>query len=442
MSDPLEKVKPGDPPDRLLDATTFNSFIDAAKWVRDRFRGQVGAGDSESVVGYPSVYVHVRVAGAFPPMSVLAPTAAAIDPVEEPAAVQDHPVFDAAAPAAATDTVLVTLAATTEDGDVVKAVAMGVAVCDVNVTDTGHKFAVPITSDSTKLASAASGSVQIVWKESGTGTKRAVVFLTGQASAAATVSSWKEPVRVATTANGTLSTAFENGDTIDGVVLATGNRILIKDQTTATENGIYTVNASGSPTRATDADTGSELLGATMFVSEGTANADTVWACTNNATITVGSTNLAFIRLVPGSLVAEEVDGSPSYSGTGTIRFDQADGFVLTQPAAGIVRVDIADATTSQAGKVNTTAQTFGGEKTFYDQIRVSDTGSPTGFGISCSSNIEVSGALIAGANVSASNFQPGNFTDAGGPTNAIFFSTTQSKLVYKDSGGTVHVLY
>lgn len=84
--------------------------------------------------------------------------------------------------------------------------------------------------------------------------------------------SWKDEVRAATTANGTLATAFENGDTVDGVVLATGNRILLKNQTDAKENGIYTVNASGAPTRATDADSTAELNNATVFVNEGTVN--------------------------------------------------------------------------------------------------------------------------------------------------------------------------
>jgi hypothetical protein len=54
---------------------------------------------------------------------------------------------------------------------------------------------------------------------------------------------WKEEVRVATTANGTLATAFANGQTVDGVALVTGDRILLKNQTTATENGIYVVAA-------------------------------------------------------------------------------------------------------------------------------------------------------------------------------------------------------
>lgn len=85
---------------------------------------------------------------------------------------------------------------------------------------------------------------------------------------------WKEPVRVATTTAQTLGSDFENGDTIDGIVLATNDRILVKNQASATENGIYTVNASGTPTRATDADAYTELNGATVFVLEGTANAD------------------------------------------------------------------------------------------------------------------------------------------------------------------------
>lgn len=63
--------------------------------------------------------------------------------------------------------------------------------------------------------------------------------------------------------------------------------------------------------------------------------------------------------------VVEEVDGSPSYTAISTLRFDSADGFVVTQPGTGIARVDIAAATASQAGVVSTTTQTIGGIKTF-----------------------------------------------------------------------------
>jgi hypothetical protein len=108
---------------------------------------------------------------------------------------------------------------------------------------------------------------------------------------------WKHSVRAATAANAALATAYENGDTVDGVTLATGDRILLKNQTTGSENGIYTVNASGAPTRATDADTGLELVNATVLVEDGTANADTQWTCTNNQTPTLGTTAIVFAQI-------------------------------------------------------------------------------------------------------------------------------------------------
>lgn len=106
--------------------------------------------------------------------------------------------------------------------------------------------------------------------------------------------SWKQAVRAASTANVTLASAVENGDTIDGVTLATGDRVLLKNQTAGAENGIYTVNASGAPTRSTDADAGAELVNAAVIVSEGTANADTAWICTTNAPVTLGTTSLTW----------------------------------------------------------------------------------------------------------------------------------------------------
>lgn len=102
--------------------------------------------------------------------------------------------------------------------------------------------------------------------------------------------SWKQSVRAATTANITLSGA----QTIDGVSVIAGDRVLVKNQTTQTENGIY-VCAAGSWSRATDADTNAELTANTaVFVNEGTTLADTGWTVTNNGAITIGSTNIAW----------------------------------------------------------------------------------------------------------------------------------------------------
>lgn len=107
----------------------------------------------------------------------------------------------------------------------------------------------------------------------------------------------KQSVRVATTGPQTLASDFEAGDEIDGVTLVAGDRILIKNQSTGSENGIYTVNSSGAPTRSTDADSNTEVTpGMFTFVEEGTVNADSGWVLTTNGSISLGSTALTFAQ--------------------------------------------------------------------------------------------------------------------------------------------------
>lgn len=90
----------------------------------------------------------------------------------------------------------------------------------------------------------------------------------------------KQACRVATTANISLATDLENGDSIDGITLATGDRVLVKDQSTASQNGIYIVQASGAAVRATDFDSLSpvdEINGAWVGIQVGTANGGKVF---------------------------------------------------------------------------------------------------------------------------------------------------------------------
>lgn len=96
--------------------------------------------------------------------------------------------------------------------------------------------------------------------------------------------------RAATTANITISTALNNGDTLDGVTLATDDLVLVKDQTNAAENGIYKVAA--SPARDASWDTWDEHLGGIASVTEGTVNADTLWACMANSGGTLESDDI------------------------------------------------------------------------------------------------------------------------------------------------------
>jgi hypothetical protein len=108
--------------------------------------------------------------------------------------------------------------------------------------------------------------------------------------------------RVATTGNINLSNALENGDTLDGITLATGNKILVKDQTDATENGIYDVVSSGAATRNTDFDTVAELAGQMVVVQEGSTNADKFFLCTTDNSGSIGSVNITFTVVQPSNV--------------------------------------------------------------------------------------------------------------------------------------------
>lgn len=141
--------------------------------------------------------------------------------------------------------------------------------------------------------------------------------------AAVTGLSWKEVVHAATVAAQTLATDFANGQVIDGVTLVTGDRILIKNQADPTENGIYIVQVIGAPVRATDADTGAELVGAAVFVDEGSLLADTGWVQITPTPITVGTSNIVF----------NQFTGSGTYTaGTGLTLTGNT--FSLTSPVA------------------------------------------------------------------------------------------------------------
>lgn len=104
--------------------------------------------------------------------------------------------------------------------------------------------------------------------------------------------SWKEPVLCATTANITLS----GTQTIDNVAVVAGDRVLVKDQSTAANNGIYVVSA-GAWTRAVGADDYAEYEGAVVFVISGSGNAGTTWYCSAQPGGSLGVTALSWFAL-------------------------------------------------------------------------------------------------------------------------------------------------
>ena len=120
----------------------------------------------------------------------------------------------------------------------------------------------------------------------------------------------KKSVRVATTASITLS----NTQTVDGVVLAIGDRVLVKNQTNGSQNGVYTV-ATGAWIRADDADESAEVTpGLTVPVESGTQNADTIWLLITDAPIVLGTTALTFQNITNGLARLQ----SPAFTGSPT----------------------------------------------------------------------------------------------------------------------------
>ena len=135
---------------------------------------------------------------------------------------------------------------------------------------------------------------------------------------------WKDSVRVATTADITLS----GTQTIDGIAVVADDRVLVKNQTDQTENGIYLCK-SGSWVRADDMDAGSEFSGAAVFVQEGTANADTGYVCSNDGDVTIGTDNITFVQFTG----AGQLDGGNGIDITGStvsVDLDTASGLAVS----------------------------------------------------------------------------------------------------------------
>lgn len=146
----------------------------------------------------------------------------------------------------------------------------------------------------------------------------------GQVQAFLAGLAWKPSVRAASTANVNLASAPAS---IDGVALAANDRVLLKNQTTGSENGIYVYAATGSAlTRATDMDTAAETSAATVLVTEGTANKDTAWTQTADG-VNLGVTTLTFVQF--------GASGSTYTAGNGLAL--AASQFSIKLPGSGVV---------------------------------------------------------------------------------------------------------
>ena len=125
---------------------------------------------------------------------------------------------------------------------------------------------------------------------------------------------WKDSARIATTANITLS----GTQTIDGVSVVADDRVLVKNQTSGAENGLYLCKA-GSWARTSDMNESDEFSGSAVFIREGTTFADSGFVCTNDGAVTVGSTAITFVQFTG----AGQVEAGAALTKTGN-RLDVA----------------------------------------------------------------------------------------------------------------------
>lgn len=197
----------------------------------------------------------------------------------------------------------------------------------------------------------------------------------------------KDSVRAATTANITLS----GTQTIDGVSLVAGNRVLVKNQTNGAENGIYDVVSGGAWTRSADANVSSEVTsGMFVFVEEGTTNADSGWVLTTDGSITLDTTAIAFTQFSG----AGQITAGAGLTKTGNT-LD-----VGTASASRIVvnadNIDLATTGVSAGTYQAVTVDTYG---------RVTGGSNPTtlsGYGITDAQPLDATLTALAGVSVSA----------------------------------------
>ena len=231
----------------------------------------------------------------------------------------------------------------------------------------------------------------------------------------------KASVRVATTANlattynngaGTLTASSNGAIAVDGVTLSVGDRVLVKDQSTAAQNGFYKVTATGSGgaafvlTRTPDADAASELTGgAFTFVEEGTANADNGYVLTTNGTPTLGTTNITFEQ----------------FSGAGQI----SAGAGLTKTGNTIDVVGTADKITVSANAL-TIASTYVGQSSI-TTLGTITTGVWNGTAIAATSGGTGLSSIAKGSVLVANSANTLSALDGGGSNDGLLLYTASS---------------
>ena len=247
----------------------------------------------------------------------------------------------------------------------------------------------------------------------------------------------KDSVKVATAAAlaavtynngaGTLTADANGALTVDGVTMAVNDRILVKDQASAVQNGIYKVTATGGAsavfvlTRTPDADTAAELTGGTFFFAEeGTANADNGYVATHNGTPTFGSTNITFAQ-VSGAGQISAGDALTKTGNTLNVAVDdssiEVNSDALRVKASGITNAMLAGSIA--ISKLSGAQISFSDDSSTVSNIALGETIAVAG-GEGVDATISGQTLTIAGEDATASNkgvasFSSDNFTVSSG---------------------------
>ena len=232
---------------------------------------------------------------------------------------------------------------------------------------------------------------------------------------------WKDSVKVATTGNITLS----GTQTIDGVAVVADERVLVKNQSTGSENGIYLCKA-GAWARAADMNAADEFSGAAVFVQQGTDNGDTGYVCTNDGSVTVGTTAITFVQFtgagqlsggdgidITGSTISVNVDDSSIEISSDALQI-KGGGVTNAMLAGSIANGKLANSSVSLGG----VSVSLGGSDATPAFDLADATNYPTSSLVGTISNAQLAGS-IANAKLANSSVSFGGVTLALGASDA-----------------------
>ena len=181
----------------------------------------------------------------------------------------------------------------------------------------------------------------------------------------------------ASTANVVISSALEAGDAIDGITLVAGDRVLLKDQSTASENGLYTAvgSGAGAASRDTQFNSIAELSGQMVVVNQGTSNDNKIFLCTTNNTASLGSDTITFTVITPSNVGDVTLVGVQTLTNKTLTSPKINENVVMSSTATELNLLDGATVTTAEINKLDGNTSATSTTLADADRLVVNDAG-------------------------------------------------------------------